>query len=104
MADWLLPFQTKSVFQMNLFGNRTFLFAISASILSLFGLIYIPFLQTIFQTEALSMDDILMLICLSSTVLVVDEMVKFFYRQLADQSDSDSNKHTHSYEAKKFIP
>lgn len=73
-------FQTKSVLQINLLGNTTFLIAISASILALFGLIYVPFLQAIFQTEALNGEDICMLVALGSTVLIVDECCKLFLR------------------------
>ncbi|KAL5263253.1 hypothetical protein ACHWQZ_G008588 [Mnemiopsis leidyi] len=91
---------TKSVLQINIFGNTTFLFAISASILSLFGLIYVPFLQTIFQTEALAFNDILTLICLSSTVLIVDECFKLFLRAIACVDDNKSN----SEDAKSLIP
>ena len=94
-------FQTKSVLQINLLGNTTFLFAISASILSLFGLIYVPFLQTIFQTEALTFDDILMLVCLSSSVLLVDECFKLFLRFFVNDKELTAKT---SEDAKNLIP
>ena len=59
-----------------------------------------PFLQTIFQTEALALNDILTLICLSSTVLIVDECFKLFLRAIKCVEDNKSN----SEEAKSLIP
>ncbi|XP_063694137.1 calcium-transporting ATPase type 2C member 1-like isoform X2 [Bolinopsis microptera] len=92
---------TKSILQINLFGNTTFLFAISASILSLFGLIYVPFLQTIFQTEALAFDDIIMLVCLSSSVLIVDEVFKLLLRVFGGDKKLTANT---SEDTKHLIP
>ena len=78
----MFSFQTKSVLQIAVFGNITFLVAISASILAVFGLIYVPFLQSIFQTEALSFEDIVTLVAISSSVLFVDELVKLVLRTM----------------------
>lgn len=47
-------FQTKSVFKIGLFSNRPFLLAVGLSVLGQLAVIYIPFLQSIFQTEFLS--------------------------------------------------
>ena len=89
--------------EINFFGNTTFLFAIGASIISLFGLIYVPFLQTIFQTEALMANDLIMLLCLSSSVLIADEVFKMGYRTFRrltarhsaiKYSDNTSDKHS----------
>ena len=98
-----LCFQTKSVLQINFLGNTTFLLAIGASFISLFGLIYVPFLQTIFQTEALSAQDLLKLFGMSSTVLIVDEVFKMGLRIFTTYSTRYSVVDKQSEEKKALI-
>ncbi|KAF8262296.1 Ca-transporting ATPase [Lactarius quietus] len=47
--------------------NRMLVVTVAISFLSQLGLIYIPFMQTIFQTEALPFDDLLLLFALGGT-------------------------------------
>ena len=61
---------------MGLFTNRMFLYAVGGSLLGQLLVIYFPPLQIIFQTEALSLLDIILLCILCSSVLVVDEIWK----------------------------
>jgi len=69
--------QTKSIFQIGFFTNKTFVFAIGGSILSQLMVIYFPPLQKVFQTEALSIYDLMCLIAITSTVFIVSETKKF---------------------------
>ncbi|KAI5959721.1 PMR1 [Candida pseudojiufengensis] len=71
---------TKSIFTMGL-NNQMFNFAVLGSIIGQFCAIYIPFFQSIFQTESLSFNDILHLIILTSTVFIADEIRKFLLRR-----------------------
>lgn len=70
--------QTKSIFEIGLFSNRAFILAASGSIAGQLLVIYCPPLQMIFQTEALSLIDILFLVALSSTVFIASELMKLF--------------------------
>jgi Ca2+-transporting ATPase len=54
--------------------------AVSLSLLGQLAVIYLPPLQYIFQTESLSLEDLLLLAALSSSVFVVCEAKKFFQR------------------------
>ncbi|KAM6910512.1 calcium-transporting ATPase type 2C member 1 [Xenentodon cancila] len=68
--------QTRMVHEMGLCSNRTFCFAVLASIMGQLLVIYFPPLQSIFQTESLSIFDLLFLISLTSSVCVVSEVIK----------------------------
>lgn len=46
--------QTKSVFTIGLFSNKMFLLAVGLSVLGQLLVVYVPPLQSIFQTEALT--------------------------------------------------
>ena len=58
-------------------GNRMFNFAVGGSLLGQMAVIYLPFLQRIFQTEGLSIRDLVLLVAIASTVFWVDEGRKF---------------------------
>ena len=45
--------------------------------------IYFPPLQAVFQTEALSLLDLLLLVCVASSVFIVDEIRKLLVRRIA---------------------
>jgi len=66
-------------YEMNLFGNPTFLWAIGGSVAGQLAVIYFPPLQEVFQTESLSFADLLYIILLSSTVLMLDTLRKKFF-------------------------
>jgi Ca2+-transporting ATPase len=72
------PPQTKSILQIGLFSNRVFLYAIGGSLFGQLLVIYFPPLQAVFQTEALRVWDILFLVAISSSVLVLDEVRKWW--------------------------
>uniref|UniRef100_A0ABD2VWK5 Calcium-transporting ATPase n=1 Tax=Trichogramma kaykai TaxID=54128 RepID=A0ABD2VWK5_9HYME len=69
--------QTKSIFSVGFFTNRTFLVAVALSLLGQILVIYFPPLQKIFQTEALSAKDLVFLTALTSSVFIVSEIKKF---------------------------
>jgi len=78
--------QEKSIFEIGLFSNRMFLFAVTASIVGQMLVIYFPPLQAVFQTEALTFRDIAGLIILSSTVFIVSELKKLFERRASQRN------------------
>lgn len=78
--DLLFFPQVKSILQVGFFTNRMFLYAVGASLMGQMLVIYFPPLQAVFQTEPLDWTDILLLICVSSSVLFVDEVRKLVIR------------------------
>ncbi|KAF7656998.1 hypothetical protein LDENG_00033360 [Lucifuga dentata] len=68
--------QTRMVHEMGLCSNRTFCYAVLGSIMGQLLVIYFPPLQNIFQTESLSIFDLLFLVGLTSSVCVVSEAIK----------------------------
>lgn len=66
--------ETKSVFEIGLFANRTFLFAVGGSLAGQLLVIYFPPLQEVFQTEALSAGDLAHLLAITSSVWIVNEV------------------------------
>jgi len=75
--------ENKSVLfgELKLFGNKMFNYAVAGSLAGQLCVIYLPFLQRVFQTEALSLWDVLTLICIASTVFWVDEARKFVMKR-----------------------
>ena len=74
-------------YEIDLFSNTAFLFSVGGSILGQLAVIYFPPLQEVFQTEALSMSDIIYIIILSSSLLLLDTLrKKFFIRSFSDSS------------------
>jgi len=75
----------KCFYEMRLYENPTFVYAVGGSIIGQLAVIYFKPLQEIFQTEALSLPDILLILLLSSSVLVLDTIrKKFFSRWFSD--------------------
>jgi Ca2+-transporting ATPase len=72
---------TKSTFEIGFFTNKMFNLAVGLSLLGQLAVIYVPFLQAIFQTEALYLSDLILLVCLTSTVWIADEVRKYFKRK-----------------------
>lgn len=73
--------QERLIWEIGLFSNKFFLVAVTLSILGQLAVIYLPPLQYVFQTESLALEDLLLLICLSSSVFIVCEGKKFFARK-----------------------
>lgn len=71
---------SKSVFELG-FTNHMFNLAVAGSLIGQFCAIYVPFFQSIFQTEALYFSDIIHLLFITSSVLVVDEVRKYLTKR-----------------------
>jgi len=71
----------KCFYEISPFSNPSFLWAMAFSVAGQFAVIYLPPLQSVFQTEALSLGDLLLIVCLSSTVLLLDTIRKKFLKQ-----------------------
>lgn len=86
---------TKSIFTIGFTTNKPFLFAVGGSVLGQLLVVYAPPLQSIFQTEALSLMDFIFLICVSSSVFVASELRKFVAKRL--YGDRNGNSHNNNY-------
>jgi len=73
---------TKSVFQLGVFTNRPFCLAVLFSLVGQMLVVYAPPLQYIFQTEALSLTDLLFLVALTSSIFIVSELKKLGERRM----------------------
>lgn len=63
--------------ELSVFGNKMFNFAVGGSLAGQMAVIYVPFFQRIFQTEALSLWDLVFLAGIASFVFWADEIRKF---------------------------
>ncbi|KAK3838504.1 MAG: PMR1-type calcium-transporting P-type ATPase [Linnemannia elongata] len=70
--------EKKSVFSIGFTTNKMFNFSVMGSIIGQFLVIYMPFFQTVFQTEALTFTDLLGITLLTSSVFWAEEARKFF--------------------------
>jgi Ca2+-transporting ATPase len=75
--------EAKSVLfgEIKLFGNKMFNYAVAGSLMGQLCVIYLPFLQRVFQTEALGLWDLVRLVCIASTVFWVDEARKWIEKR-----------------------
>ncbi|KAI2615622.1 calcium-transporting ATPase type 2C member 1 [Hypoxylon sp. NC1633] len=64
--------------EVGLFSNKLFNWAVSLSIAGQLLVIYFPWLQEVFQTEALGLFDLVRLVVLASTVFWADEARKWY--------------------------
>lgn len=71
---------SKSIFEIGL-KNNMFNFAVAGSLIGQLCAIYVPFFQSIFQTEALYFSDLVHLVLLTSTVFIGDEIRKYYVRR-----------------------
>lgn len=71
---------SKSAFEMGL-NNKMFNFAVIGSLIGQLCAVYVPFFQSVFQTEALTLGDLLRLLVLTSTVFIGDEVRKYLLRR-----------------------
>ncbi|KAJ5987902.1 Calcium-transporting ATPase 1 [Penicillium waksmanii] len=65
--------------EISLFGNKMFNYAVLGSLAGQACVIYLPFLQRVFQTEPLSFGSLFKLLCLASSVFWVDEGRKYMH-------------------------
>ena len=67
--------------EVELLGNRMFNFSVAASLAGQMAVVYAPWLQKVFQTEALGLGDLGLLAALASVVFLVDEGRKLARRR-----------------------
>jgi potassium/sodium efflux P-type ATPase len=72
----------QSIFKVGFFTNRMLLWGIGAELLAQAALVYVPFLQAIFATAALTGSEWLVLAAFAPLLLVADEIRKFVLRAL----------------------
>lgn len=70
-----------SLFQQGLFSNPYMVGAVLSTLVLQFVVIYVPFFQTIFETQALSLYEFALTILVASSVFVIVELEKFFKRR-----------------------
>jgi len=73
--------EKKSIFTLGLFSNHMFNLAVGGSVLGQLCVIYLPFFQSIFQTEAISLWDLTKITLLTSIVFWSDELRKYLARE-----------------------
>lgn len=65
--------------EISIFGNKMFNYAVLGSLAGQACVIYLPFLQRIFQTEPLGLASLFKLFCIASSVFWVDEGRKYLH-------------------------
>merc|ERR1712130_322252 len=71
----------RSILQLGLKKNKFFVAAVVGSLLMQWAAIYVPLLQMLFETVSISFTDLVHAVVLSSSVLFLDEIRKYFTRQ-----------------------
>jgi len=78
---WNCRSEDKSIFQMNPFSNKYLVGStVLVIILQLFA-VYSPIMQKFLHTTGLDLSDWLMIIPIATSVIVIEEIRKFFYRK-----------------------
>jgi Ca2+-transporting ATPase len=73
--------EKQSIFSVGFFSNRMFNIAVGGSIVAQMFVVYVPFFQSIFQTEPLSLYELAKIVLVTSTVFWVDEIKKMVRHQ-----------------------
>ncbi len=81
---------TDSIFSIGFFSNRLMVVSILLTFGLQLALIYMPFLQKFFRTEALSLRDLLISLAVSSLIFVVVELEKLVRRRKKSGSSLNS--------------
>ncbi|MEK7192564.1 MAG: cation transporting ATPase C-terminal domain-containing protein, partial [Patescibacteria group bacterium] len=78
---WNCRSESKSIFQMNPFSNK-FLVGTTAMVIFLqLSALHMPFLQKVLHTTPLSLSEWLVIIQIAGSIILVEEIRKFFYRR-----------------------
>ena len=73
--------QEQSLFRTNIFNNKFLVFAVLSSVTMMMVFSYIPFFNLILHTAPLTLFDWTLIVGISSTILFVEEIRKFFLRR-----------------------
>jgi P-type Ca2+ transporter type 2C len=68
--------ERRSLFQIRLMSNKPLLGAVSLTVVLQLALLYLPFLQAMFKTRALSLQDLVLTLTISSVIFVAVELEK----------------------------
>jgi Ca2+-transporting ATPase len=79
-----------SVFRQNPLSNRFLFFSIAAAVIAQLGLIYLPFMQRIFQSAPLTAREFLLAVSSASLVLIGSELDKWRIRIKKSNAKNDS--------------
>lgn len=81
---WNCRSEGKSLLQIGLFSNR-WLIVVTLFVLSLqLGVVYLPFMQYIFNTVPLALSDWVIIFCLSGSIVFIEECRKWVMRYVGD--------------------
>lgn len=78
---WNCRSDSKSIFQMDFFSNTWLLGATGLVLLLQLFAVYHPLLQSILRTVPLSLSEWLVIVPVAASIIVVEEIRKFFYRR-----------------------
>lgn len=85
MAQWFNAWncrsETRSLFSLSFFSNRWLLVATSFVLFLQLALIYVPFMQIIFDTVPLSLAQWGLVVVVSAPIIAIDELRKWFVRR-----------------------
>jgi Ca2+-transporting ATPase len=70
-----------SIFKLGVFSNKWMQYAVAVSILALMLVINVPFLQPVFNTHFLSLNEWIIVIGLALIPAISEEITKYFLRQ-----------------------
>jgi Ca2+-transporting ATPase len=68
----------KSVLRMNPLDNKTLILGIFASVIAVLSVVYIPFMQSIFETQPLTAESLGLILVVAFMVILVAEAMKKF--------------------------
>ncbi|EKE00802.1 MAG: hypothetical protein ACD_21C00271G0002 [uncultured bacterium] len=78
---WSCRHESKSIFQMNPFSNKFLVGATLTTVLLQLLVIYNPLMQKLLHTVALTPFEWLIIVLISSSIILTEEIRKFFYRR-----------------------
>lgn len=78
---WNSRSESASIFQMNPFSNLFLVGATAIVICLQLAAVYAPFLQQILHTVSLGLSEWGIIVSIASSVILVEEIRKFFYRR-----------------------
>lgn len=70
----------RSLFRVGIFGNKLVLIGIASELLLLFVIVYVPFMQNIFNTAAVGINEWCFALLWAPLIIILDEMRKLYLR------------------------
>jgi Ca2+-transporting ATPase len=93
MSELLRAFTSRSerhsIFSIGVFSNRWMVWAVGSSFVLLLAVIYVPFLDPIFQTVPLTLRDWLVITPLMLMAAIAAEITKWFVRRYARKEERE---------------